>query len=109
MKNMSKQYISGVLAAAMGLSMMGATVSSAEAAQIYQPLRYENGTSNEYSFRMREEDRVHEQNVRKIRFEFRRDGDQAKYNRAMQKEQKRHDQAVQNIKRDYRNDRPWHR
>ena len=109
MKHMSKKYVSGVLVAVMGLSIMGAAVSSAEAAQIYQPLRYENGTSNEYSFRMREEDRVHEQNMRKIRFEFRRDGDQAKYNRAVKKEQKRHDLEVTKIKRDYQNRTPWRR
>ena len=56
---------------------------------------------------MKEEDRVHEQNVRKIRFEFRRDGDQAKYERAMKEEQKRHDQAVKIIKRDYQKRTPW--
>ena len=48
-----------------------------------QPLDYINGATNEYSFRMKEEDRVHEQNVRKIRFAFQRDGDQAKYDHAM--------------------------
>ena len=101
-----KAYITGVLAAAIGLGIMTAA-PSAEAAQPVQQLSYENGASNEYSFRMKEEDRVHEQNVRKIRFEFRRDGDQAKYDRARKEEQKRHDQAVKIIKRDYQKRPPW--
>lgn len=104
MKN--KKYISGVLAAALGLGIM-AVSPAVEAAPVYQPLEYISGAANEYSFRMKEEDRVHEQNVRKIRFEFQRDGDQAKYDRAMQEEQKRHDQAVKRIKRDYRDRTPW--
>ena len=70
---------------------------------------YINGATNEYSFRMKEEDRVHEQNVRKIRFEFQRDGNQEKYDRAMKEEQKRHDQEVKNIKRDYDKRTPWRR
>lgn len=104
MKN--KKYISGVLAAALGLGIM-AVPPAVEATPVYQPLEYISGAANEYSFRMKEEDRVHEQNVRKIRFEFQRDGDQAKYDRAMQEEQKRHDQAVKRIKRDYRDRTPW--
>ena len=102
-----KRYISAVLAAAFGCGIMGANLADAEAAQSVQILSYEKGASNEYSFRMQEEDRVHEQNVRKIRFEFRRDGNRAKYDRAMKEEQKRHDQAVKNIKRDYQNRKPW--
>ena len=104
-----KKYSSGVLAAAMGIGVLIGSVGSAEAAPVPQPLAYENGASNEYSFRMKEEDRIHEENVRKIRFDFQRDGDQAKYNRAMKDEQKRHDRAVQNIKKDYKNNKPWRR
>ena len=52
---------------------------------------------------------MHEQNVRKIRFEFQRDGNQEKYDRAMKEEQKRHDQEVKNIKRDYDKRTPWRR
>ncbi len=107
MKKSTNRCVAAVLAAAMGLGVMTAAVGSVQAAP--HPPAYENGTSNEYSFRMREEDRVHEQNVRKIRFEFRRDGDQGKYDRAMREEQKRHDQAVNKIMRDYKNNRPWHR
>ena len=106
MKN--KKYISGVLAAALGLGIM-AVPPAVEAAPVYQPLEYISGAANEYSFRMKEEDRVHEQNVRKIRFEFQRDGNQEKYDRAMKEEQKRHDQEVKNIKRDYDKRTPWRR
>ena len=105
----AKKYTSGALAVLMGLGIVFVGISSAEAAPYTQTLSYENGASNEYSFRMREEDRVHEQNVRKIHFEYRRDGDQAKYDRAMKEEQKRHDQAVTNIKRAYRDSKPWRR
>ena len=86
MKN--KKYIAGVLALALGLGI--AAVPSAEAAPAVQSL-------------------VHEQNVRKIRFEFRRDGDQEKYDRAMKEEQRRHDRAVKQIKRDYDQRTPWRR
>lgn len=103
------RLFAAALAAAMGLSIAAAGAPAVEAAPAVRALAYENGASNEYSFRMREEDRIHEQNVRKIRFEFRRDGDQGKYNRAMREEQKRHDQAVDKIMRDYKNNKPWHR
>ena len=106
MKN--RKCIAGVFAAALGFGMM--TLSPAvEAAPVYQSLDYINGATNEYSFRMKEEDRIHDQNVRKIRFEFQRDGDQAKYDRAMKEEQKRHDRAVKEIKRAYEKRTPWHR
>ena len=104
MKN--KKYMAGILAAALGLGIMTAS-PGAQAAPIYQPLAYIDGATNEYSFRMKEEERIHDENVRKIRFEFRRDGDQAKYDRAMKEEQKRHDQEVKNIKRDYDKRTPW--
>ena len=104
MKN--KKYIAGVMAVALGLGI-AAAFPAAQAAPVHQPLAYIDGATNEYSFRMKEEDRIHDENVRKIRFEFQRDGDQAKYDRAMKEEQKRHDQAVKKIKRDYQNRTPW--
>lgn len=106
MKN--KKYIAGVLALALALGIAAAPSAEA-AAPAVQSLDYINGATNEYSFRMKEEDRVHEQNVRKIRFEFRRDGDQEKYDRAMKEEQRRHDRAVKQIKRDYDQRTPWRR
>ena len=104
----NKKYITGFMAAALGLGIMAAS-PAAQAAPIYQPLAYIDGATNEYSFRMKEEDRIHDENERKIRFEFQRDADQAKYDRAMKEEQKRHDQAVKKIKRDYQNRTPWRR
>ena len=104
----NKKYITGLVAAALGLGIIAA-FPAVQAAPTQQPLDYINGATNEYSFRMKEEDRVHEQNVRKIRFEFQRDGNQEKYDRAMKEEQKRHDQAVKNIKRDYDKRTPWRR
>ncbi|EKU71398.1 hypothetical protein [Selenomonas sp. F0473] len=109
MKKKTNRYFAAALAAAMGLGIMASSVGTVEAARGDRPPAYENGTSNEFSFRMREEDRVHEQNMRKIRFEFRRDGDQGKYQRAVREEQKRHDQVVNKIMRDYKNNKPWHR
>ena len=94
------------MAATLGLGIAAAS-PAAQAAPVHQPLAYIDGATNEYSFRMKEEDRIHDENVRKIRFEFQRDGDQAKYDRAMKEEQKRHDQAVKKIKRDYQNRTPW--
>ena len=104
----NKKYITGLVAAALGLGIVAA-VPTADAAPIHRPLAYIDGATNEYSFRMKEEDRIHDQNVRKIRFEFQRDGNQEKYDRAMKEEQKRHDQAVKNIKRDYEKRTPWRR
>ena len=98
----NKKYITGLVAAALGLGIIAAS-PAVQAAPTQQPLDYINGATNEYSFRMKEEDRVHEQNVRKIRFEFQRDGNQEK------EEQKRHDQEVKNIKRDYDKRTPWRR
>ena len=106
MKN--KKYIAGDMAAALGLGIAAAS-PAAQAAPVHQPLAYIDGATNEYSFRMKEEDRIHDQNVRKIRFEFQRDGNQEKYDRAMKEEQKRHDQEVKNIKRDYEKRTPWRR
>ena len=78
----NKKYITGLVAAALGLGIIAA-FPAVQAAPTQQPLDYINGATNEYSFRMKEEDRVHEQNVHKIRFAFQCDGDQAKYDRAM--------------------------
>ena len=101
-------YFAAVLTAAMGFGIMTAGTVSAEATPQAETLAYENGASNEYSFRMKEEDRIHDENVRRIKFDFRRDGDRAKYERALREEQKRHDQAVNKIMRDYKSKKPWH-
>ena len=53
----NKKYITGFMAAALGLGIMAAS-PAAQAAPIYQPLAYIDGATNEYSFRMKEEDRM---------------------------------------------------
>ena len=101
------RYFTAAIAAVMGVGIIAATAPPANAASSEARLSYEDGASNEYSFRMKEEDRIHDENVRRIKFDFRRDGDQEKYNRSMREEQKRHDQAVKRIMRDYNNRKPW--
>jgi len=100
-------YVIAAVAAVTGLGIFAAAAPVANAAVPAVQLSYEDGASNEYSFRMKEEDRIHDENVRRIKFDFRRDGDQEKYNRALREEQKRHDQAVKKIKRDYNSRKPW--
>nr|WP_325190245.1 hypothetical protein [uncultured Selenomonas sp.] len=98
MKIINKRYVSIVLAGMMGIGVLAADLGAVEAKSTSP---YINGATNEYSFRMKEEERIHDQNVRRIQFDFRRDGNQEKYDRAMKEEQKRHDRAVKEIKRDY--------
>ena len=66
MKN--KKYIAGVLALALGLGI--AAVPSAEAAPAVQSLDYINGATNEYSFRMKEEQRRHDRAVKQIKRDY---------------------------------------
>lgn len=63
--------------------------------------QYEDGTSNEYSHRVKEEQKRHESAVRAIRYEYRQDNDEKKYNKNMKKEQERHDKAMEDIRDDY--------
>ena len=106
MKIINKRYVSVGLAGMMGIGVLAADLGAVEAKSTSP---YINGATNEYSFRMKEEERIHDQNVRRIQFDFRRDGNQEKYDRAMKEEQKRHDQEVKNIKRDYDKRTPWRR
>ncbi len=101
-----RKYIVCVLAGILGFGMMTLFLPSAEASETLT-LSYEEGASNEYDFRIRREERIHEENVRTIEFNFRCDGDQEKYDRAMRAEQKRHAEAVNEIERDYRSGSPW--
>ena len=57
---------------------------------------------------MKREERIHEENMQTIEFEFRCDGDQEKYDRAMRAEQKRHNEALNAIEHDYSSGTPWH-
>ena len=80
---------------AASVSMMPATEAAHHAEE-----HYADGTSNEYSHRMEQENKQHEQTVREIRTAYRIDGDKKKYERELKKEQKRHDREVAGIKAD---------
>lgn len=98
---MKKRILAGALAGVMFLGVGGFTMlqttTVAEAAQE----SYNDGTTNEFSHRMKQEGTKHEQNVRSIRYEYRQDGDQKKYDRNLEKEQKRHDKEMRDIRADY--------
>ena len=63
---------------------------------------YEDGTHNEYSHRLKEEERVHRQNVLALKYK-KRHGEltDKQFDKEMKEEQKRHDRVVQEIKDDY--------
>ena len=67
----------------------------------YAREHYEDGSSNEYSHRMKEEQRRHDSAVRAIRYEYRQDGDEKRYKKRMKEEQERHDKAMEDIRNDY--------
>lgn len=63
---------------------------------------FADGTSNEYSHRMRQEETTHNMNVRAIRYQHRKgELDDRAYKQRLTEEQKRHDRVMQAIKRDY--------
>lgn len=98
-----KKIIAMALAGIMSFGVASVSVmSTTEAAHHRQHVeqQYADGTSNEYSHRMKEEDKLHEQNVRTIRYEYRKGGDKKKYDSELAKEQKRHDKVVRDIKAD---------
>ena len=105
-----KMAAAALFAGVLGFGMMGGN-ASAQASCLDGHAGYGMGmacyestelaASNEFSRRMQEEDLTHEQIVRSLRYEYRRDGDRAKYDRDLREEQKRHDKAVQKIKDDY--------
>jgi len=97
-----KKFVAAALAGLMAFGVASFSLSSvSEAAHHKQQVEhYEDGTSNEYSHRMKEEDKLHEQNVRTIRYEYRKGGDKKKYDSELAKEQKRHDKVVRDIKAD---------
>ena len=81
-----------------GVSVFSFDMAPAEAAA----QRYEDGTSNEHSHRLREEDARHEQNVHETRDRYRRGEHSAqRYEEEMRKEQRRHDHEVERIRGDY--------
>mgnify|MGYP006988862243 CR=1 FL=1 len=94
----TKQIASLVLAGLFSLGMATAVPDRAEAEAA---LQQEEGASNEFSRRMRSEEDVHEQKVRTIRTDYRRNGDRGQYDAAMEAEQLRHDNMVSGIRDEY--------
>ncbi len=80
-----------------GIAGMGMT-SVTEAAD--KPA-YEDGTHNEYSHRMKEEERTHRQNILSLRYQKRHGVTEQEFDKKMKQEQKRHDRVVSEIKADY--------
>lgn len=99
-----KKLAAALFAGVVGFGLMAGTGSAQAAPDAAQMRGYEMvqlASSNDFSERMRQEDLKHEQIVRSLRYEYRRDGDRAKYERGLREEQKRHDKAVKKIRRDY--------
>ena len=94
-----------VLAGVFAFGVSAACVPAATAFAAHHETSYEDGTSNVYSHRMKEESDRHESTVRAIRHEYRRDGDRSKYERRMKEEQHRHDAAMEEIRHDYNHHR----
>lgn len=101
MMKMNKRVLAAALAGVIFFGAGSAVAVQTSVAEAASQKTYTDGTSNEYSHRMHEEEVTHNQNVRAIRYEYRKDGDQKKYDQAMKREQKRHDKVVNDIKSDY--------
>ncbi len=99
-----KKALAAALAAMMVFGASSVAMGSvSEAAHHRNPPaehHYADGTTNPYSHALKQEDERHEQTVRNLRYEYRKDGNKAKYERALKKEQERHDRAVKKIKAD---------
>ena len=74
MKIINKRYVSIVLAGMMGIGVLAADLGAVEAKSTSP---YINGATNEYSFRMKEEQKRHDRAVKEIK----RDYDRRGYNR----------------------------
>lgn len=90
-----------VLAGVFAFGVSAACVPAATAFAAHHETNYEDGTSNVYSHRMKEENDRHESMVRVIRHDYRKDGDKEKYEKRMKEEQRKHDAAMEKIRHDY--------
>ena len=107
MKFNTKKITAAFLAGMLGFGIAGVSLPSASEAA--QQARFEDGTSNEYSHRMQEEERTHKQNVRYCRYQLKKgEISEKEYNKKMKEEQNRHDRELKKIKADYEN-RSHHR
>ena len=100
--NSKKKIVAAALAGLMSFGVAGVAFSPVSEAAHHHAQReeYADGTSNQYSHALKEENDRHESTVRSINYEFRKDGDQKKHDKALKEEQKRHDKAVAKIKAD---------
>ncbi len=95
-----KKVIALALAGMFGFGLVGMSASTVAEAAI-KPA-YEDGTHNQYSHRLKEEERVHRQNVLSLKYQ-KRHGEltEKEFDKKMKEEQKRHDRVVSEIKEDY--------
>ena len=92
----------GILALAGALAYGAASIGVPDMASVaLAGEHYEDGSSNAYSHRMKEEQQRHNSAVRAIRHEYRQDGDEKRYNKRMKEEQQRHDRAMDEVRHDY--------
>ncbi|MCH3958294.1 MAG: hypothetical protein LKE51_01600 [Selenomonas sp.] len=104
MKISTKKITAVALAGMMSFGIASISLSSvSEASHRQKPQQtYADGTTNEYSHRMHEEETKHNMNVRAIRYQHNKNqiGDK-EYDQQLTNEQKRHDREMNNIKTDY--------
>lgn len=95
-----KKVVALALAGVMSFGFAGMAMTSVtEAAD--KPA-YTDGTHNKYSHELKEEDRIHDQNVRALKYKKRKgEISEKEYDKAIKKEQKRHDKKVSSVKADY--------
>lgn len=96
-----KKIVALALAGMFGFGLAGMSVSTVAEAAANKPA-YEDGTHNQYSHRMKEEERTHRQNILSLRYQ-KRHGEisEEEFDKKMKQEQKRHDRVVNEIKEDY--------
>ncbi len=96
-----KKVMAVALAGMLSFGFMSSALTSVTEAAPQEPA-FTDGTHNEYSHRLKEEERTHKQNVRYLRYQLKHDQlSQKDFDKKMRAEQNRHDRAVKEIKADY--------
>lgn len=94
-----KKIVALALAGMMSFGIAGTAMTSVTEAA-HKPA-YTDGTHNEFSHRLKEEDKTHMQKIRVLKYQHKRgDISEKEFEREMKKEQKRHDRVVEKIKSD---------
>ena len=110
MKQYQKKIAAVALTGLMGLGMAAFSPAEMSAEAAAGGHRYEDGTSNEYSHRLREESDRHEHEVRESRGRYRRgEKDVREYEEELSREQRRHDHEMRKIRDDYESHRHHNR